>query len=241
MLNDITRLIKLETIRKDFVANVSHELKTPVQSIKGFVETLESGAIANPDDAARFLTIIRRNSERLEAIIDDLLSLARLEGMAERGGLEKAPVDLRKVVQSVLDTLSDSITRRQIQISIETEGETFVLGNEGLLEQLLLNLVDNAVKYTPEGSTVLIACGPADDHHFYQLHVADNGPGIPQRDLERIFERFYRVEKSRHRDSGGTGLGLAIVRHIALLHGGTVDVQSQPGLGAHFTVSLPRD
>jgi two-component system phosphate regulon sensor histidine kinase PhoR len=242
VLNDITRLMKLETIRKDFVANVSHELKTPIQSIKGFVETLESGAIDSPEDTRRFLGIIQRNTGRLEAIIDDLLSLARLEGLAEKGGINKTLVDIRQVVDAVRETLRDAIAARRIEMVVEGDGSPLVAGSEGLLEQLLLNLVDNAVKYCPEGSRVAIrwSGSEADGASLFNLEVADNGPGMPPRDLERIFERFYRVEKSRHRDSGGTGLGLAIVRHIALLHGGSIAVRSQPGHGSTFTLTLPR-
>jgi two-component system phosphate regulon sensor histidine kinase PhoR len=241
VLNDITRLMKLETVRKDFVANVSHELKTPIQSIKGFVETLESGAIDDPDDARRFLDIIHRNTGRLEAIINDLLSLARLEGLAEKGGINKSPVDIRLVAQAVQETLRDAIAARRAELVVEGDGSPVVAGSEGLLEQLLLNLVDNAVKYCPEGSRVAVRwSGGSENASLFILEVSDNGPGIPPRDLERIFERFYRVEKSRHRDSGGTGLGLAIVRHIALLHGGSISVRSQPGHGSTFTLTLPR-
>ena len=154
VLNDITRLMKLETIRKDFVANVSHELKTPIQSIKGFVETLENAAGDDPVSTRRFLAIIRRNSERLEAIVDDLLSLARIEGLAEKGGMATAQVDIRGLIERVRETLHDPMERRQITLLVEGSGSPIVAGSAGLLEQLLLNLVDNAIKYCPPGSTV---------------------------------------------------------------------------------------
>ncbi len=236
VLNDITKLKNLENIRKDFVANVSHELKTPITSIKGFIETLIDGAVDDPPTSRRFLAIIANQTERLQAIIDDLLSLSRLE-QSEGRQLEVESFNLCHILQNAINVCSDKAERRRIAVELRCAAQLTVVANPVLLEQAVINLVDNAVKFSLEGGTVTVQgrrnLGSID------IAVSDRGTGIPQSDLPRVFERFYRVEKARSRDLGGTGLGLAIVKHIALSHKGEVLVESALGEGSTFTIRLP--
>lgn len=233
-LGDVTRLKRLERVRKDFVANVSHELRTPITLIKGFAETLEG--VDDPADAARFVSVIRRHADRMTAIIEDLLMLARLEG-PDRGGLELGRVEAGALLSRAAEEIRLSRAANRPEIAVEAGAGLLVRGNEGLLEQALVNLIDNAVKYGPAGVAVRI--GAKAEEGFARLYVADSGPGIPARDLPRLFERFYRVDKARSRELGGTGLGLAIVRHIALAHGGDVSVESREGSGSVFSLRVP--
>jgi two-component system, OmpR family, phosphate regulon sensor histidine kinase PhoR len=234
VLDDISRLQRLERVRKDFVANVSHELRTPITLIKGFAETLE--AVSDPVEARRFLAIIRRHSDRMALIIEDLLTLARLES-PERGNLETSRVDASFVLSRAIESLGDNATAKGIDIGTKVDGDLAANANEGLLEQALVNLLDNAVKYSPRGSSIRVEASL--DAGSVRFAIIDNGPGIPSRDLPRLFERFYRVDKARSRELGGTGLGLAIVRHIALAHGGDVSVDSREGAGSTFTLRIP--
>jgi two-component system phosphate regulon sensor histidine kinase PhoR len=237
VLNDISRLKRLENMRKDFVANVSHELKTPITSILGFVETLAEGAIDDPDSGRRFLQIIGDHTHRLNLIIEDLLSLSRLESF-ERD----IPRDWCTVEEIVNRTKADCATLahpKGITISDSHEGNAYAYVNQNLLEQALTNLVDNAVKYSSENSEVRIEVSNGGGR--LEVSVTDTGIGIPREELNRIFERFYRVDRARSRRLGGTGLGLAIVKHIALAHGGQVHVSSTLGEGSTFTLAVPSD
>ncbi|MDQ7785885.1 MAG: ATP-binding protein, partial [Desulfomonilaceae bacterium] len=237
VLNDVTRLKTLETIRRDFVANVSHELKTPITSIKGFLETLEEGAINDPEHAGQFLKIIIRHTDRLSAIIEDLLSLSRIERDAEKGeiALEKTPI--RDVFDSVKRAVRSRAKHHDITLEYEADESAVARINPTLLEQAVVNLVDNALKYSEPNSTVWIVSERRNSEVL--IRVKDEGCGIPREHLARIFERFYRVDKARSRKVGGTGLGLAIVKHIANAHGGRVEVESSPGKGSTFSIRLP--
>lgn len=234
VLNDITRLKRLERVRQDFVANVSHELRTPITLITGFAETLET--VQDPVETRRFLAIIKRHADRMTAIIEDLLTLARLES-PERTALSRAPVRAAALVAHAIESLDSRPAQRHITIEATVDPELLALVNEGLFEQALVNLLDNAIKYGPEGGTVRIAA--AVDGQSLVFSVADQGPGIPARDLPRLFERFYRVDHARSKHLGGTGLGLAIVKHVAMAHGGDASVTSIEGSGSTFFISLP--
>lgn len=234
VLGDITRLKRLERVRQDFVANVSHELRTPVTLIKGFAETLER--VDDPAEAARFLSIIGRHADRMAAIIDDLLSLARLES-PERGRLETKEVDAVAVLEKAIESLGDKPGRKGVAIAVECPSGLSAEANDGLLEQALVNLLDNAVKYSKPGGSVRASA--ARDGEFVRFEIRDFGSGIPARDLPRLFERFYTVDKTRSRELGGTGLGLAIVRHIASAHGGDASVESREGAGSAFAIRVP--
>lgn len=244
VFHDITRLKRLERIRKDFVANVSHELKTPVTSIQGFIETLKDGALQDPAAARRFLDIMDQQSTRLTAIIGDLLTISRLEqdGTAD---ISREPTDIGILLGDVVNLCADLAKKKNTKIDVDVPEELRCALNAGLMEQALVNLVQNAVKYSPEGSLVQMTAAAAPPsageapQKAIRFSVSDNGPGIPERYQERIFERFYRIDKGRSRDQGGTGLGLSIVRHIALAHGGTVSVTSEEGRGSTFTITIP--
>jgi two-component system, OmpR family, phosphate regulon sensor histidine kinase PhoR len=236
VLHDVTRLHQLETIRRDFVANVSHELRTPITSIKGFVETLRDGGIHSPEDTRRFLEIISRQTERLNSIIEDLLTLSELE-QTERGniGLEFTP--LKSVLQGAIDICEPKSSARDIQLRLQCDDNLKANINAPLLEQAVTNLIDNAIKYSEAKSSIEILARSEDVS--IAISVTDHGCGIEKAHLPRLFERFYRVDRARSREMGGTGLGLSIVRHIILAHGGEVVVSSMPGKGSTFTITLP--
>ena len=238
VLNDITRIKRLERVRRDFVANVSHELRTPITLIKGFIETLEDGAIRNPEEAARFMGIIRRHADRMASIIEDLLTLARMEN-PERGRLNMHFFHVRDVIGKATESLGDRPAAKSVAILVDCPPELGITANEGLLEQALVNLLDNAVKYGPEGGSVRVEAVLDTSKDVLNLNIRDEGQGIPAKDLPRLFERFYRVDRARSRELGGTGLGLAIVRHIAMAHGGTASVRSSEGYGSTFSITLP--
>ncbi len=237
VLNDITRLRRLENVRRDFVANVSHELKTPVTAIKGFVETLQEGALDDPDDARRFLEIIVRQADRLNAIIDDLLALSRIEQGVDQGGLPLAEMPLRPVLEAAIQGCTLVADEKEIQVNLFCSAELTARINAPLLEQAVVNLLTNAVKYSHRAGTVAIEA--ARWHDRITIRVQDWGCGIEKEHLPRLFERFYRVDKARSRTQGGTGLGLAIVKHIVQAHGGEVVVHSTPGHGSTFSLHLP--
>ncbi len=238
VLNDITRLKRLERVRKDFVANVSHELRTPITLIKGFAETLEG--VDDPAEARRFLGIVKRHADRMAAIVDDLLSLAKLES-PERGRLETAPVEAGLVLRRAVESLGGRPAAKGVTLLVEPEAGLVVDANEGLLEQALVNLLDNAVKYGPPGGEIRLEATRTigADGEYARFTVTDRGPGIPSKDIDRLFERFYRVDRARSRELGGTGLGLAIVRHIAMAHGGDAAVESREGFGSSFSIRIP--
>lgn len=237
VLNDITRMKKLEVIRRDFVANVSHELKTPITSIKGFLETLKEGAISDPQNAERFLDIAIKHTDRLIAIIEDLLSLSRVETDSEKGEISLDKVIVSEVFSAVERAFADKAKVSEASITYESDKSLIALGNVTLLEQAIGNLVDNAIKYSPLKSSVHVKATQRGDHIL--ITVADKGSGIAKDHLSRIFERFYRVDKSRSRKEGGTGLGLSIVKHIVGAHNGTINVTSSPGSGSVFTMIIP--
>ncbi|WP_305041385.1 sensor histidine kinase [Geoalkalibacter sp.] len=238
VLNDVTRLRRLERIRSDFVANVSHELKTPITAIRGFVETLLDGALDKQDDARRFLDIILRQSERLHAIIEDLLALSRIEQESERGMLDLQEGRLQPVLAAALQVCEPAAAAKSLQARLVCPEGLSLAMNAPLLEQALVNLVDNAVKYSPPGKDILVEA--VGDDKEVLIRVRDWGVGISREHLPRLFERFYRVDKARSRKQGGTGLGLAIVKHIVQAHGGQIGVESTPGQGSTFSLRLPR-
>ena len=245
VFTDITQLKKLERIRKDFVANVSHELKTPVTSLKGFIETLKDGAINDPEAARRFLDIMDGQASRLGAIIDDLLSISRLEQneYKDREWLKKEDTRVCELMKDVQNLCQDEARKKKTSLIFSCPDNLICAVNPGLIEQAVTNLVFNAVKYSPPEAkvavTVYLERDESNGEDRLICTVADNGIGIPEKDQARIFERFYRIDKGRSRDQGGTGLGLSIVRHIALAHGGSVSVESTEGVGSVFKLEIP--
>jgi two-component system phosphate regulon sensor histidine kinase PhoR len=238
VLSDVTLLRRLETVRQDFVANVSHELRTPVTSVKGFAETLLDGAMKDPATAERFLKIIVRQASQLESIIRDLLELSRLEQNSAQT-LDRQMTPMAGVLKSAIELCQSRASERGVMLSFAcAEGLTVVM-HSGLMEQALVNLIDNAIKYgsSSEGAKVDIVA--VKEGTCARITVRDYGNGIEHKHLERLFERFYRVDKGRSRELGGTGLGLAIVKHIVLIHNGTVGVESEVGKGSTFTIRLP--
>jgi len=229
-------LNRLENVRRDFVANVSHELKTPITSIKGFVETLLDGAMNDPAEADRFLKIVSKQANRLNAIIEDLLTLSRLEQGGEED-VNMQAVGLSGLLSSAAETCSRRAGEKEITINVDCPDGLSAVVNPPLIEQALINLISNAVKYSEFGSPVTVhACAEAGETI---LSVKDQGYGIEEKHIGRLFERFYRVDKGRSRQEGGTGLGLAIVKHIAQVHSGRVEVQSTFGQGSVFSIFLP--
>jgi two-component system phosphate regulon sensor histidine kinase PhoR len=233
ILHDVTELKAIERLKKDFVANLSHELRTPLTAIKGFLETLEEEL---PEGSAYYLTIVRRHTDRLAHIVDDLLELSELEDSGVR--LEPGPVDIRSMIEDVLRIFEQRMKQKDLSVELLfPEERLMVRGDPFKLEQVFVNLIANAIKYTESGSISVSAGRQSAD---VVVEVADTGIGIPEEHLPRIFERFYVVDKSRSKRVGGTGLGLSIVKHIVLLHHGTVDVESTPGRGTRFRVTLPQ-
>ena len=237
VLHDVTRLRRLENVRRDFVANVSHELKTPITSIKGFVETLLDGATEDRENSIRFLEIVSRQVNRLEAIIEDLLTLSRLEKGSEEQITRLERGRISEVIKAAVEMCEQKASVKEIRIDVHCEPQLEVQMNSPLLEQALVNLIDNAVKYGPAGSHIDVTA--EQENGRVALRVQDEGCGIEPKHLPRLFERFYRADKARSRELGGTGLGLAIVKHIALVHRGSVGVQSTVGRGSTFSILLP--
>jgi two-component system phosphate regulon sensor histidine kinase PhoR len=237
VLNDITRVKRLETVRQDFVANVSHELKTPITALRGCVETLSGKEPHTPEDETRFIAMMGRQVERLSAIVEDLLSLSRIEHDAQRKRIPLEPGPIADVVRRAVQALSRTAAAKGIALEVQVPTGLTAPINAALLEEAVGNLIDNAIKYSTDGTRVEIAATPAE--RTIDIRVADQGPGIEKRHLSRIFERFYRVDQARSRALGGTGLGLAIVKHIMLAHGGSVSVESTPGKGSAFTLHVP--
>jgi two-component system phosphate regulon sensor histidine kinase PhoR len=236
VVHDLTRLKQLERARQEFVANVSHELRTPLSLIKGYVETLLDGAKDNPEVETKFLQTIQRNSERLQFLIEDLLTISELESGRIRMNLQN--LALRPMVEKALGDLSARARTKRVTLTNHLP-EVTVRADADRLQQVFGNLVDNAIKYGRLEGSVTVSGNTLNDDTF-EVCVQDDGPGIPAEALERVFERFYRVDKARSREQGGTGLGLSIVKHIVQSHGGRVWAKSEPGKGAAFFFTLSR-
>jgi two-component system phosphate regulon sensor histidine kinase PhoR len=237
ILNDITRMKRLETVRRDFVANVSHELKTPITALRGCVETLSDPAPRTSEDNERFMAMMGRQVERLNAIVEDLLSLSRIEHDAEHKGIPMETGPVCEVLRRAAQMFTHAAQAKGIGVTIECLPDLAAPINAPLLEQAVGNLIDNAIKYSGERTRVWVT--GAMNGNKIDIRVTDEGPGIEKKHLPRIFERFYRVDQARSRSLGGTGLGLAIVKHIVLAHAGSVSVESTPGQGSTFTISIP--
>ena len=236
VFHDITELKKLESLRADFVANVSHELKTPLTAIKGFVETLKTSAKDDPVALVRFLDIIDKQAQRLENLVNDLLILSSIEFKEVKMNFMAEP--LNKIISTVLALQKKTIEDKGHQVLVDVpEDLPKVLVDRQRMEQVFLNLLDNAVKFTPKGGQISIRAYL--DKPYVRIEVKDNGVGIPPEHLSRVFERFYRVDKARSREAGGTGLGLAIVRQIVSAHQGKIEVESALELGSTFRIFLP--
>jgi two-component system phosphate regulon sensor histidine kinase PhoR len=232
---DITEFLRLAEIRRDFVANVSHELKTPLSAIRGLAETLKDGALSDPDAGEQFVDRILQQCKRLGAILSDLLTLSRLEHPDAPSRL--VPIDVPKVAREAAEILAATAKKRGIALSVHLQEIRPLSGNHDAIERLVLNLLENAIKYNRKGGSVDLRVGQNGDEIV--LEVADTGIGIPSESVDRLFERFYRVDKGRSRQEGGTGLGLAIVKHATNLHDGRIEVESQLGRGTTFRVFLP--
>jgi two-component system, OmpR family, phosphate regulon sensor histidine kinase PhoR len=237
VLNDVTRLRRLENTRKDFVANVSHELKTPITSIKGFVETLREGAIDDPKNAHRFLDIIAKQTDHLNAIVEDLLALSRIEQYSNQTQIALEITHIYDLLKNSADQCFTELGNQSVPINLVCDPDLKIKVNLHLLEQAVVNLLQNALKYGKTEKGIEVRGGVRNNETF--ICVQDWGQGIPSEYHERLFERFYTVDKSRNRDSGGTGLGLAIVKHIAQVHDGRVTVESAPNKGSSFYIFLP--
>jgi two-component system phosphate regulon sensor histidine kinase PhoR len=237
VLNDMTTLYRLEQVRRDFVANASHELKTPITAIRGFAETLLDAEDIAPEKRREFLEIILRQTSRLQALIEDLLMLSRLENSRAAAAIPLGPLEVRAVLLAAVQTCERLAADKRITVTVECDATLQTEGNAELLERALVNLLENAVKYSPDDTIVAIT-GRLEEG-LATIKVKDQGPGIPKEHLERIFERFYRVDKARSRQLGGVGLGLAIVKHIVLLHRGQLSVESEVGQGSAFMIALP--
>jgi len=239
LVHDVTERVHLAETRRDFVANVSHEIKTPLTAIRGLAETLREGALSEPQTAVRFTERILGQCARLEALLADLLPLARMEG-AEEQGIEFGEVDLDALIRRAVEDVMPTAEARGVTVELDlADGLPGLVGDPESLNQLVLNLLNNGVKYNREGGSVRLRARHEPGRLL--IEVEDSGIGMPTESISRIFERFYRVDKGRARDEGGTGLGLALVKHAVRLHGGQIEVESQLGVGSTFRVTLPLD
>lgn len=244
VLHDITAVRRLERMRSEFVANVSHELKTPIAAVKGFAETLLAGALNDKETAQSFLQIIFDESERLNRLIGDILELSKIE--SKRIPLQFSPVDLHTFVGNCVHVMNSEARKKSIDLDMQVDEDMYMEADEDRLRQILINLLSNGINYTPEGGKVKVKVEPVTEgsrtgmeYDKIRFTISDTGIGIPKKDLPRIFERFYRVDKARSRSSGGTGLGLSIVKHLVELHKGTIRVDSEVGMGTKFIIELP--
>jgi two-component system phosphate regulon sensor histidine kinase PhoR len=242
VLHDITAVRRLERMRSEFVANVSHELKTPIASVKGFAETLLNGALADQETARAFLQIIFDESERLNRLIGDILDLSKVE--SKRVPLQFSPVHVNSFMENTIQMLEPEAHKKNISLELQAEDDLYMEADEDRLRQIMINVLSNGIAYTPEGGKVKVKIvpmveGPEGDPEELRFIITDTGIGIPKKDLPRIFERFYRVDKARSRSSGGTGLGLSIVKHLVELHKGHISVESEVGVGTKFIIDLP--
>ncbi len=234
---DISQIERLENVRQEFLSNISHELRTPLTSIMAFVETLEDGAIDDEENNLRFLGVIRRNAERMHHLINDILELSSIE--SGKISIEPKKSNLSNLIEEVLTNLSNKAEERQIKLINKVSAGTVIFADAVRLEQMLTNLIDNAVKFNREGGSVSVS--HVQDSANDVISIADTGEGISNEHLQRIFERFYRTDRARSREIGGTGLGLAIVKHLARLHGGEISVASNLGKGSVFSIELPKN
>jgi two-component system phosphate regulon sensor histidine kinase PhoR len=236
LFHDVTQLRQMEEIRRDFVANVSHELRTPLSIFRGYLETLLDDPHQPPGELLRILEVMERHSDRLYALVEDVLSLARLESPTAE--LDLSEISLPEFLQEILDDWKKRLEAKQLKAQLDVPQDLPKLeADESRLQEIIYNLLDNAVKYSQAGGLITLRATAEDDQ--VRISVSDEGIGIRENDLPRIFERFYRADKARSRELGGTGLGLSIVKHIAQLHGGTAQAQSQPGSGTTISVLLP--
>jgi two-component system phosphate regulon sensor histidine kinase PhoR len=236
VLHDVTELMQLEKMRREFVANASHELRTPLAAIRGFAETLLGGAPLSEADRRAYLEVIDRHARRLSSLVGDLLELSKIESRETK--LDLAPIDLAKLAETLLHDWRPRLEEHQLTATLSSHRLGIAWADAQACEQILSNLLDNAIKYTDPGGSIEVRIGG--DERSVRVDVADTGMGIPERDLSRIFERFYRVDPARSRSQGGTGLGLAIVKHLVQSLGGEIQVESQLGRGSTFSFSLPR-
>lgn len=236
LLYDITEIRRLETVRTEFVANASHELRTPVTAIKGFAETLLNGALEDKEMAQKFVNIIANESNRLEIIIEDILELSRVERNTQVSS-DGVRFDLVEVAYNMIEFLSQKMEAKSIQVQLKSEGKVLFKGDQHRIEQILTNLLDNAINYSEHGSKITVVVKSKKKAIVFSIE--DTGIGIPEQEIDRIFERFYRVDKARSRNSGGTGLGLSIVRNLVKTMDGKIEVESKLGQGTKFTVTLP--
>ena len=237
VMNDVTQLRRLETMRSDFAANVSHEIKTPLTAIQGFVETLCQGSVTDPGEVKRFLEIIDKHVKRLTAIVDDLMQLARLEQGAERPNVRLESVPIQSILRAAVQLCRANAEEKAMVIDVVCDDALTARVDADLMEQAIVNLLDNAIKYSPSNSRIELSAQVVAGQ--LQIRVKDEGIGIAKKHLSRLFERFYRVDKARSRRMGGTGLGLAIVKHIVQAHSGQVTVESVQGKGSTFAITLP--
>ena len=235
MDRQVTDLRRLENVRKEFVANVSHELKTPLTCIRGYAETLRTGALDDHEAAARFVEKIESNAGQLQNLVEDILKLSEIE--SGRQEMARVPVDLRRAVETVLEGVAEALKNKKLFCDNNISEGTLASGDPQAFRQILGNLIDNAVKYTPEGGRIMVSSEALGS--FLRVTVADTGIGISEKDLPRVFERFYRADKARSRQMGGTGLGLAIVKHLVQAQGGEVGVKSEVGKGSEFWFTVP--
>jgi two-component system, OmpR family, phosphate regulon sensor histidine kinase PhoR len=233
---DVTQVHRLENIRQEFLSNISHELRTPLTSILAFVETLEDGGLEDGEHNRHFLSVIRRNGERMRNLIADILELSQIE--SGNVSLSRVPVDLHRSVDEIITNLSSMAQSRKISLRNDVPSGSTIAADSKRLEQMLTNLIDNAIRFNRHSGSVTISYEEQDESDL--VSVEDTGEGIGPKELQRVFERFYRIDRARTREVGGTGLGLAIVKHLARLHGGEVSVESQVGVGTKFTINLPR-
>ncbi len=252
LIADVTSEQRLERLRSDFVANVSHELRTPITNIKGYIETIQQIGLADPGQVNRFLEIVERNASRLGALVEDLLSISFLESTNSKERVTMGSTPMNALIDWVDAELGPAAEARGVKLTRDIESDLQLHANALLIEQAIGNLVSNAIRYAPRGSAIEISARTSQalgntfnntvnpsGTRMALITVADHGPGIPEKHLPRLFERFYRVDSARSREEGGTGLGLAIVKHIAMVHGGTVTVESAIGIGSRFCLAIP--
>ncbi|HIX44435.1 MAG TPA: PAS domain-containing sensor histidine kinase, partial [Candidatus Kurthia intestinigallinarum] len=236
VMHDITELKKLEQVRKDFVANVSHELRTPITSMKGFSETLLDGAYKDEETLLTFLEIMNQESNRLQMLVNDLLELSKLEKHGFQ--LDLLPTSLNDLVKRAAEMSAQQLEEKEMILQVEAPDDIVILGDANRLMQVIVNLLFNAINYSPEHTTITMRL--SDNSKFGILEVKDEGIGIAKEEIPRVFERFYRVDRARSRNSGGTGLGLAIVKHLIEIHHGKIQVESEVGQGTTMRVMLPK-